>query len=113
MRKEQREFIISKLRSAVAERLRKVVEDRPTEYTMRDVLDYLDSKGVKVKDAYSALRAIEMEPNPTHEENKEFYKALYIRLNAEVSSMETALMLEKDPDANAMLTSALERIKGD
>lgn len=112
MRKEQRDFIMRKLRTAASDRLTKEMKDRPTKYTMQEYVDYLESKGIKVRDSFSAMRGIELEPNPAHEENAAYCRALDAQLNKEVSDMEIALMLKEDSDAVAMLAAALERIKG-
>lgn len=113
MRKEQRDYIINKLRGAVRARMDKESKGRPVAYTKEEVVAYLADKGVEVTDAYYAMRYIKMPPLQAHADNRKYLDSLNSELMAEVVAMETALMLSKDPDAVAMLNAALERIKGD
>lgn len=85
---------------------------RPVAYTKEEVVAYLADKGVEVTDAYYAMRYIKMPPSQAHTDNEKYLDTLHSELTAEVVAMETTLMLSKDPDAVAMLSAALERIKG-
>lgn len=112
MRKEQRDFILNKLNAAASARVTRESKLRPTGYTSDDVVALLEAKGFKVRDKYYALRALDLPPTEEHTANVEYMTSLKKELDAEVSNMETALMLNKDPDAVALLEAALERIKG-
>lgn len=112
MRKEQRDYIIRKLQTAVNNRMAKERKERPVQYTREEVAAYLAEKGVEVTDVQYAMRYIKMPPNPVHDENRNYLDSLNSALMGEVSDMETALMLSKDPDAVALLNAALERING-
>lgn len=111
MRKEQREYIINKLQSAVVTRINKERKDRPVSYSKEDVAAYLEGKGVELTDNYYS-KYVKMPPSQTHEDNQKYLDELSSRLYDEVDNMKTALMLQKDPDAIAMMNAALERIKG-
>ena len=111
MRKEQREYIINKLKAAVGARIIKERKDRLVAYSKEDVVAYLDGKGVELTDSYYT-KYVKMPPCQVHEDNKKYLDELSSRLYAEVDDMSTALMLQKDPDAMALLNAALERING-
>lgn len=112
MRKEQRDFILNKLRTAVAERLTKETKLRPVGYTADEVVALLEAKGFKVRDKYYALRCLDLPLTEEHTANAEYLSSLKKELNAEISAMETALMLNRDPDAVTLLEAALVRIRG-